>query len=72
MLRNISSGGLQLEGKEVPPVGTFVSVFVEGLTIPSGEVLWSRGELVGIELLEELSWTSIIPWVRSTIRKESE
>ena len=72
MLRNISSGGLQLEGKEVPPVGTFVSVFVEGLTIPSGEVLWSRGELVGIELLEELSWTSIIPWVRSTVRKDAE
>src|SRR6478672_2880967 len=72
MLRNISSGGLQLEGKEVPPVGTFVSVFVEGLTIPSGEVLWSRGELVGIELLEELSWTSIIPWVRSAVRKEAE
>jgi len=72
MLRNISSGGLQLEGAEVPPVGTFVSVFVEGLTIPSGEVLWSRRELVGIELLEELSWTSIIPWVRSTVRKETE
>jgi len=72
MLRNVSSGGLQLEGAEVPPVGTFVSVFVEGLTIPSGEVLWSRGELVGIELLEELSWTSIIPWVRSTVRKETE
>lgn len=71
ILRNISSGGLQLEGAEVPPVGTFVSVFVEGLTIPSGEVVWSRGELVGIELLEELSWTSIIPWVRSTVRKEA-
>lgn len=72
MLRNISSGGLQLEGAEVPPVGTFVSVFVEGLNIPSGEVLWSRGELVGIELLEELSWTSIIPWVRSSVRKDAE
>ena len=72
MLRNISSGGLQLEGAEMPPVGTFVSIFVEGLIIPSGEVLWSRGELVGIELLEELSWTSIIPWVRSTVRKETE
>ena len=72
MLRNISSGGLQLEGAEMPPVGTFVSIFVEGLNIPSGEVLWSRGELVGIELLEELSWTSIIPWVRSTVRKEAE
>jgi hypothetical protein len=72
MLRNISSGGLQLEGAEMPPVGTFVSIFVEGLNIPAGEVLWSRGELVGVELLEELSWTSIIPWVRSAVRKEAE
>ena len=44
MLRNISSGGLQLEGDEVPAVGTFVSVFVEGLNIPCGEVLWSAGQ----------------------------
>lgn len=69
MLRNISSGGLQLEGSEMPAVGAYVSVFVEGLNIPAGEVLWSKGELVGIELLEELSWTSIIPWVRSAVRK---
>jgi hypothetical protein len=72
MLRNISSGGLQLEGAEMPPVGTYVAVFVEGLNIPGGEVLWSRGELIGIELLEELSWTSIIPWVRNTVRKGDE
>src|SRR5205809_90791 len=72
MLRNISSGGLQLEGSEMPAVGTYVSVFVEGLNIPGGEVLWSRGELIGIELFEELSWTSIIPWVRSSVRKASE
>jgi hypothetical protein len=70
MLRNISSGGLQLEGSEMPPVGTYVSVFVEGLNIPAGEVLWSRGELIGIELFEELSWTSIIPWVRTAVRKD--
>lgn len=72
MLRNISSGGLQLEGSELPPVGTFVSIFVEGLNIPSGEVLWNRGELVGVELFEELSWTSIIPWVRNSVRKDAE
>jgi len=72
MLRNISSGGLQLEGSEMPPTGTYVSVFVEGLNIPAGEVLWRRGELIGIELFEELSWTSIIPWVRSTVRKAPE
>ena len=72
MLRNISSGGLQLEGSDMPPVGTFVSIFVEGLNIPSGEVLWNRGELVGVELFEELSWTSIIPWVRNSVRKAPE
>ena len=72
MLRNISSGGVQLEGTDMPAVGAYVSVFVEGLNIPSGEVMWSKGELIGIELLEELSWTSIIPWVRSTVRKAPE
>jgi hypothetical protein len=72
MLRNISSGGLQLEGSEMPSVGAYVSLFVEGLNIPAGEVLWSKGELIGVELLEELSWTSIIPWVRNTIRKPPE
>ena len=72
MLRNISSGGLQLEGSELPAVGTYVSVFVEGLNISAGEVLWNRDELIGIELFEELSWTSIIPWVRSSVRKVPE
>jgi hypothetical protein len=72
MLRNISSGGLQLEGSDMPAVGTYVAIFLEGLNIPSGEVLWSRGELIGIGLMEELSWTSIIPWVRSTVRKGGE
>ena len=69
MLRNISSGGLQLEGSEMPALGTYVSVYVEGLNIPAGEVLWARGDLVGIELFEELSWTSIIPWIRGVVRK---
>ena len=47
-------------------------LFVEGLNVPSGEVVWSKGELIGVELLEELSWTSIIPWVRSTVRRGAE
>jgi hypothetical protein len=68
-LRNISARGLQLEGDELPAMGTFVSVFVEGLIIPGGEVVWQRGNLAGIELLEELSWTSIIPWIRGVVRK---
>ena len=40
----------------------------KGLNIPPGEVVWSRGNLAGIEVFEELSWTSIIPWVREITR----
>src|SRR5260221_1027149 len=72
MLRNVSSGGLALEGREMPTVGAYVSIFVEGLSVPSGEVIWSRGDLIGVELLDELSWTSIIPWVRGTVRKNTQ
>jgi hypothetical protein len=71
-LRNISARGLQLESDDLPEVGTYVAVFVEGLNIPPGEVVWRRDKLAGIELFEELSWTSIIPWVRQMIRKSGE
>jgi hypothetical protein len=63
-LRNISARGLQIEGDDLPAIGAYVSAFVEGLNIPPGEVIWKRGKLAGIEVMEELSWTSIIPWVR--------
>src|SRR5260221_8638815 len=36
MLRNISSGGLQLEGRDMPAVWAYVSTFLEGLNVPSG------------------------------------
>ena len=68
-MRNISARGLQIEGGALPPRGTFVSLFTDGLNIPPGEVVWKLGDLVGIELLEELSWTSIIPWIREVGRK---
>jgi PilZ domain len=71
MLRNISTRGLQLEGSELPTVGTYVSVFVDGLNMPPGEVVWRHNNLAGIEIFEELSWTSIIPWVRNVVRKGS-
>ena len=71
ILRNISSRGLQLEGEDLPAKGTFVSVLVEGLNMPAGEVVWRRGKLAGVEVFEELSWTSIIPWVRSIVRKSA-
>ena len=67
-LRNISARGLQIEGAELPATVAFVSAFVEGLNIPAGELIWKRGKLAGIELFEELSWTSIIPWVRGLVK----
>ena len=69
-LRNISARGLQIEGDTLPPEGTFISVFVEGLHVPAGEVVWRKGNLAGIELFEELSWSSIIPWIREVGRKD--
>jgi hypothetical protein len=68
-MRNISARGLQIEGANLPAAGTYISVHVEGLNIPAGEVVWSRGNLAGIEVFEELSWSSIIPWVREILRK---
>jgi hypothetical protein len=70
IVRNISARGLQLEGDSLPPVDTYVAVFVEGLNIPAGEVAWRKGNLAGVELLEELSWTSIMPWIRELMRKQ--
>ena len=72
MLRNISARGLQIEGDELPAVGAYVSAFVEGLNIPPGEVVWKRGKLAGIEVIEELSWTSIIPWVRTMVKQGAD
>ena len=68
-LRNISAKGLQVEGDDLPAIGSYVAVFAEGLNIPAGEVVWKRGNLAGIEVFEELSWTSIIPWVRGLVRQ---
>jgi hypothetical protein len=68
-LRNISARGLQIEGDDLPAVGAYVSALVEGLNIPPGEVMWKRGKLAGVEVMEELSWTSIIPWVRGLVKQ---
>lgn len=68
MLRNISAGGLQMEGEGLPPQGTFVSIFIDGINVPAGEIAWRKDKLAGIELLEELSWSSIMPWVRELVR----
>ena len=69
VLRNISAQGLQLEGEGLPARGAYIEVFIEGLNVPPGEVVWSKGNLAGIELMHELSWSSIMPWIRETSRK---
>jgi hypothetical protein len=69
-LRNISARGLQVEGDGLPPRDTFVSIFIDGLNVPAGEVVWSKGNLAGIELMEPLSWSSIIPWIREVGRRQ--
>lgn len=69
-LRNISAGGVQIEGDALPPVGSYVSVFVEGLNMPAGEIAWRKDKLAGIALLEELSWASIMPWIREQMRRQ--
>jgi hypothetical protein len=68
-LRNISARGLQIEADDLPASGSYVAAFVEGLNIPPGEIVWKRGKLAGIELMEELSWASIIPWVRGLLKR---
>lgn len=68
MLRNISAGGLQVEGEALPAQGTFVSIFINGLIVPAGEIAWRKDRLAGIELLEKLSWSSIMPWIREQLR----
>src|SRR4029453_4552378 len=72
MVRNISAGGLQVEGEALPAQGTFVSIFIDELIVPAGEIAWRKDRLAGIELLEELSWTSIMPWVRQMVRSGLE
>ncbi len=68
-LRNISARGLQIEGEGLPPRDSFVSLFIDGLIVPAGEVVWRKGNLAGIELMDELSWSSIMPWIREVGRR---
>lgn len=68
-LRNISAKGMQVELEDAPEVGTYVSLFADGLNIPAGEIVWRRDKLAGIEMFEELSWTSIIPWIRAQVKR---
>jgi hypothetical protein len=68
-LRNISARGMQVEGEDLPPRDSFVSLFIDGLVVPAGEVVWRKGTLAGLELMDELSWTSLMPWIREVGRR---
>lgn len=70
-IHNISSGGLQLEGDVLPSVGSDVTLYLEGLNVPPGELIWRRDRLAGIQLQHELNWALIMPWLRSLIRNEA-
>jgi hypothetical protein len=45
---------------------------VEGLKVPPGEVAWRKDKLAGVDLLEELSWSSIMPWIRDLVRSQAQ
>lgn len=64
VLRNISARGMQLEAEGLPPKGTYVSIQIDGLIIPAGEVMWRKDNLAGIQLMDELRWSSLMPWIR--------
>lgn len=71
LTRNVSARGMQVEGAHLPPVGTYVAPFLEGLSLPPCDVAWRRDKLAGLEFFEELSWASIIPWVKAVSRSAS-
>jgi hypothetical protein len=71
-VRNISASGLQLEADALPPVGTQVNVYLEGLNVPPGELIWKREALGAIKLRQEIGWSLILPWLRTLIRGGSD
>lgn len=59
---------MQVEGDHLPPVGTYLAIYLEDLALPPCEVVWRQTKLAGVEFFEELSWASIIPWVKGISR----
>jgi hypothetical protein len=70
-IHNISAGGLQFEGEVLPGVGSNVTLYLEGVNVPPGEIIWRRGKLAGIQLRHELSWALILPWLRNLVRNKA-
>ena len=67
-VRNISARGVQLEGESLPAVGAEASLYLEGLNIPPGELVWRRDNLAGVRLRHDLSWLLILPWLRDLVQ----
>ena len=61
MLRNISAGGMQVEGDALPPLGDLHLHLHRRDHRPARRNRWRKDRLAGIELIEELSWSSIMP-----------
>ena len=72
ILRNISASGLQIEGEILPLPGSYVAIQIDGLVVPPGEIVWRKENLAGIELFEELNWTSLMPWIREMARSSTD
>jgi hypothetical protein len=68
IVRNVSAGGVQLEGQSLPEVGSDVRLFIEGLNVPPAKVIWKKGELAGLQFTVELPWASVFHWVREVAR----
>jgi len=70
-LRNISSHGLQVEAAGLPDIGSNVRLFIEGLNVPPAKLVWTDGEVAGMELTAELPWATTIQWIREVARFSS-
>ncbi|WP_404339506.1 PilZ domain-containing protein [Sphingomonas sp. MMS12-HWE2-04] len=64
--RNISQGGACLEGKVELAAGETANLTFDGLRPLRGSIRWVRGNLAGVAFDEELSWQTLMPWLRNS------
>lgn len=62
--RNISQGGACLEGKIDLAAGETAHLTFDGLRPLRGSIRWVLGGLAGVAFDEELSWQTLMPWLR--------
>lgn len=66
--RNVSQGGVGIEGRTDLAEGDPVQITFDGLRPLGGTVRWVRRGLAGIAFDQELSWQVLIPWLRTVQR----